>query len=161
MYPRLAPRKQRPALQFVNQWLAGGELDPQWKADPEFKKFAKKGGAKSGFLLNMSDMQTMRRILMEVGVLADDQVPTGEYCDRRLLARRSATPHAVPIYKFATNDHWIVTPDECKLIAIALRDRGARAVRKVVKPQGDWPAIVGAFAIFNAACADLGGYEVS
>ena len=34
---------------------------------------------------------------------------------------RSANPTKVPAFKFSTNDGWLVDPEECRLIARALR----------------------------------------
>ncbi|HAU5010176.1 hypothetical protein PPO22_16130 [Proteus mirabilis] len=40
--------------------------------------------------------------------------------EEALLAKESEKEGCIPIYKFATNDGWIVTPKECEIIASAL-----------------------------------------
>ena len=65
---------------------------------------------------------------------------------RAVLAQRAPVVTQVPAFKFCSNDGWLVTPEECSLIAQRLR------TSKDVLAQG--------FANYCAQCVTLGGFEV-
>lgn len=74
----------------------------------------------------------------------------------RARAVRSKKQGRVPALKFGSNDGWIVTPEECLIIAYRLRSYLAKE-----SPAGnDDPEWVDAFAVFNEVAAKYGGYEV-
>jgi hypothetical protein len=87
----------------------------------------------------------------------------------RATGRRSNSLGRVPAFKFLSNDGWLVTPDECQLIAdgldTALAKRRAELVRglraqgysRTAKTVADlliW------WAQYNRVAADHGGYRV-
>jgi hypothetical protein len=66
--------------------------------------------------------------------------------DMRLLAQRSPSPFQVPKFKFWTNDGWVVTAEECYLLAYRLR--------QCPDPR------VHLFAAFAASCVCYGGIAI-
>jgi hypothetical protein len=61
----------------------------------------------------------------------------------------------VALFKFGSNDGWVVTQDECRWIADALDQRAA------LIDNTDWQRVVEAFAAFNRRCAtEADGYAV-
>ncbi len=52
---------------------------------------------------------------------------------RKLQKTRSTSADKVPAYKFQTNDGWFVSPDECRLIARAMRNFATRVTATQAK----------------------------
>jgi len=74
----------------------------------------------------------------------------------RTRCTRSRKQGKVPAFKFGSNDGWIVTAEECLIIAYRLR------LFLLEKSAGtdDDPEFVEAFAAFNEVAAKYGGYDV-
>ena len=75
----------------------------------------------------------------------------------RTNSARSKKQGRVPVFKFGSNDGWIVTPEECLIIAIRLRLYLAEESH--VEDEGD-PEGLEAFIAFNELAAKYGGYRV-
>lgn len=78
-----------------------------------------------------------------------------EWCDLNRAIRYTLGEHGkVPVFKFGTNDGWVITPVECIWIADALDER-------VALLEGRWQQLVNEFVAFNRRCAEgAGGYAV-
>lgn len=78
-----------------------------------------------------------------------------EYCEQLRAARYQLGEHGkVPLYKFGSNDGWVVTPVECLWVADALDER-------VALLDGPWQELVEEYIAFNRRCAEgAGGYGV-
>lgn len=106
--------------------------------------------------LNIWGMRACRDAMTEGGVL-DHETPLPHHAEawnEVQLATRSADPNKVPAFKFCSNDGWIVTPEECHLIARLVGWLDANPAPEVdlecARP----------FVEFNRVCTDLGGYVV-
>ena len=55
-----------------------------------------------------------------------------------VVAARSSKSMQVPLFKFQSNEGWVVTPDECKLIAAALSAHLDLIAKKRKVPS--WPS---------------------
>ncbi len=79
-----------------------------------------------------------------------------QFVEAEEAARASAgLPGRVPLFKFRSNDGWIVMPDECRSIASALE---ARLIPLAPELR---PALISEFIAFNRRCGELAdGYEV-
>lgn len=65
--------------------------------------------------------------------------------------------------KFCTNDGWLVTSTECRLLAAALATRGAAALgrlRMTKAGRASWTAEAEAFARYCRRAARQGGFRV-
>lgn len=56
---------------------------------------------------------------------------------RKLQKTRSASADKVPAYKFQSNDGWFVSPDECRLIARAMRNFATHVTSAQAKAAND------------------------
>jgi hypothetical protein len=84
------------------------------------------------YRLNIWGMSTMRRIMDDAGLLewsdagewpdVDEEDPDAAAKVREWKSRGAGDDQQVPAYKFGSNDGWIVTPDECRVIAAKLRE---------------------------------------
>lgn len=115
---------------------------------------AEKDDSESGyFRLNIWDMAEMRAIMLKENLL--DFQPYGDWPENNpaeleaFLAKRSLNPLQVPAYKFASNDGWLITPEECYLLAHRLRPLAQ-----------EMNGTVGRFADYVARCVNLGGFRV-
>jgi hypothetical protein len=78
----------------------------------------------------------------------------------KLLASRSPAIGRVPAYKFASNDGWIVTSQECELISKALTPPLDLRTDGMTDKQKEVLQIISEWSRFNAAAALNGGYRV-
>ena len=91
------------------------------------------------------------------------QGPEPKGASEETRALRSADPALVPAYKFLSNDGWIVTPEECDIVASAL-ERGLRETRAHLEPSPEEEGgldFLDRFARFNRAAQKHGGYVVA
>jgi hypothetical protein len=117
---------------------------------------------------NLAGMGVMREILHRTGVLDwkvapawDDGLTRREV--ERILAFRSPRRDRVPAAKLCTNDGWLLTPAECRLLAAALETRGAAAVARLKMTRAaraGWTAAVADFARYCRGAARAGGFRV-
>lgn len=103
-------------------------------------------------------------VMLAVGILdVSMDAPDPSDTSEESRAARSVEPEAVPAYKLSSNDHWLVTPEECLVIAGAL-ERAVRDTRARLQPSPDDEGGLGfieRFARFNRIAADYGGYVAS
>jgi len=74
--------------------------------------------------------------------------------DSRTRATRSRKQGRVPWFKFASNDGWHVTPEECLIITCRLRALFEVDEEGILQEEAE------DFAVFNELAARNGGYEV-
>jgi hypothetical protein len=117
---------------------------------------------------NLGGMQVLRDILRAAGALDARSTPRPSpsgRATRAVLAFRSVRPGRVPLLKLVTNDGWVVTPAECRLLARALEERGARAIARLARagrledPEY-WSRDILAFARYCRGAAAAGGFRV-
>ncbi len=88
--------------------------------------------------------------------------PDPQDASEEARAVRSPYPEAVPAFKFGSNDAWIVTPDECTIVATAL-ERVVGDTKAHLQPSPDEQMglnLLERFARFNRTAAAHGGYVV-
>lgn len=56
---------------------------------------------------------------------------------RKLQGQKSAAPEKVPAFKFQSNEGWFVSPDECRVIARAMKNFATRVSGSQVKAAND------------------------
>lgn len=134
-------------------------FDLQWDRDE---------GGGGYYHFNLGGMELMLRILDRTGVVDWTVAPPwGDGLTRReqerVLAFRSPRRGQVPAAKFCTNDGWLVTSTECRLLAAALATRGAAALgrlRMTKAGRARWTAEAEAFARYCRGAARQGGFRV-
>lgn len=157
--------------------INSNELGTPEKAREALRRQAERGGY---FRFSVWGMAAMRRVMDAAEVLSDEDPPTwptwpGEDASSEEQAtadgeaekvRRTRSPieGRVPHYKFCSNDHWLVCPEECIAIAQALELWLASPENEdptYLKNLGlDAPQDVKDFAAFNRLCSTRGGYRV-
>lgn len=116
---------------------------PEWPKD-------RPGGAGDEHLVNLDEPD-------EFGSWEAPVTEIGRAHYERLRAiRYTLGEHGkVPVFKFTSNDSWVITPPECLWIADALEDR-------VALLEGSWRELVEAFIGYNRRCAaGAGGYRIA
>lgn len=114
---------------------------------------------------------TSARPSVEPPSTASELAILDEFRERRLevLGARSPERSKVPAFKFASNDGWRISPEECRAIADglthALTMREAEVLDGFFRAGGalsrvDARAFLDAFARYNAVAAEHDGYRV-
>lgn len=88
--------------------------------------------------------------------------------EEALLAKDSQKEGHIPVYKFATNDGWIVTPEECEIIAVSLKAKLLEDNRVFVEQVAKMSHLTHRtleialidFGKFNQFAKKYGGYRV-
>jgi len=118
------------------------------------------------YRLNIFGMQAMRVTMRDADVL-DEDADIVEVDGGADLAARSPLPGKVPVYKFCSNDAWVVTPEECAAIAEALTKWADERAESLLSKVAQAANVVNEdieeardFAAYNFACVDLEGYTV-
>ena len=130
------------------------------------------------FRLNIFGMSLMRQTLVELHVI-DLDTPHPEFpplpddvqgddiwtSDHPLAAAHREALKAllstrgcddkVPVWKFESNDGWVVTPEECGQIARALRDITHEQITRAVRQDQRWGTYYNADSVCGAAVAKL------
>lgn len=82
----------------------------------------------------------------------------------RVAATPSIVDDRIGGYKFASNDGWLITPDECRIVARRLRERVDMIARDFFPDAGvseaDGRRWLLGFARYNELAAEHGGYRV-
>lgn len=86
-----------------------------------------------------------------------EQIEAHRQAETEVRSKRSRKRGKVPGFKFGSNDGWIVTPEECLLIA--------EAVREVLACGAEWDPksvllLILRWAAYNELAAEHGGYKV-
>jgi hypothetical protein len=81
---------------------------------------------------------------------------------REILRTRSASAEFVPMFKFQTNDGWIVGPEECAVIAEGLRETvdSLRVPEESGLTRDEGREWILNWAAYNEVAARHGGYKV-
>jgi hypothetical protein len=81
-----------------------------------------------------------------------------------VLDRPAIVDGKVGLYKWSSNDGWLVTPDECRLVAAAVRAAADRIVGDYLAKEGlaeaDARALVDRWVAWHEQAAGVGGYRV-
>jgi len=157
--------------------------DMQWQKD---------GSNEGYFRANIWGMGELRHLMNRAGILdtttapppwpedgKDEELDDDERYEKwkkdtiPVRGYRSPDPGMVPIMKFGSNDAWIVTPEEARIIADGLEEylQVAKTVPQYPKDlkhgpkeepiDDDTMAFFKEFVAYNRKCADLGiAYEV-
>lgn len=143
------------------------------------------------FRFNVSGMARLRAVLYELGVLDVDSpcpewpVHPGQghfdendhpltqegrlYLERLQKVREwHANNGKVPKHKFASNNGWIVTPEECRIFSKAIRSAGKEVILTILQEYEEESPIfleesadyIMRFGEYCERCASLGGFEV-
>jgi hypothetical protein len=81
----------------------------------------------------------------------------------RLLRFRARRRGRVPAIKFSTNDGWVVTAPECRILADGLEARGADAINATgfsSEAKLSWHSARPGLVRYFRRCARVGGFRV-
>jgi hypothetical protein len=125
------------------------------------------------FRLNIWGMSEMRRLMTDA---LDWEMKPPEWPDTRFLegteeeqderakallapVRAITSPTGnVPLFKFSSNDGWLITPNECRRIADVLTNELKHW--NMLGSNQSWKDVVKDFINFNTYAAAHGGYEI-
>jgi hypothetical protein len=133
-------------------------FDLQWVKDDSARGYHRLTHAATGSLVK----------ILEAADLLDWAEPAWERRRTRrdheqLLQFRSRRRGRVPGIKFTTNDGWLVTAPECRILADGLEARGAAAIEATrfdAEARASWHAARSQLVRYFRRCARVGGFRV-
>jgi hypothetical protein len=145
---------------LLNAGMMDGELSPEWPTFPPEGWDHERAYSLLDALENGDTVDGAAPTLQEQEVVLAFMTESS-----RVREVRSASPGLVPICKFCSNDGWLVTPDECSILARGLRaaieSLGSELWAGEAIGEEEARSWILKFAAWNELAAAHGGYRVS